>query len=475
MRFNTRVQDANRVDNLAGGQAFAQDTRLELVSLLLTSFVQDQYYRSADNQIARLRELVSALSDKRFAAKAAIYARNEFGMRSISHAVAGELAIQCSGTGTPWLSDFLNQVVRRPDDVTEITAYYFANANPPGVETNAMRRGLGAALARFDEYQLAKYNRKAQYSLVDCVNMYHPPHTPALEKLVNGTLESPDTWEAKLTQAGQNAESDEDKADRKREVWTELVLSGKISYFALLRNLRNILEQAPNVMGNALEILTDENRIRKSLVLPFRYLTAIEQLQVVPGSRNAIAALSDALDISLANVPRFDGNTLVVVDVSGSMSGLPMEIASVFASILFKSNDAHLMIFDNHARYLELNFTDSTLSLAQSIARHATWGGTDFSAPFHAMKYAYNRIIFLSDMQGWIGYYAPTSDLARYEQEFGVRPHVYSFDLQGYSSMQFPQDRLYCLAGFSDKVFDIMSLLEQDRHALVNKIESIQL
>jgi hypothetical protein len=34
----------------------------------------------------------------------------------------------------------------------------------------------------------------------------------------------------------------------KKEVWTQLIKERKIGYFALLRNLRNILEQAPDLV-----------------------------------------------------------------------------------------------------------------------------------------------------------------------------------------------------------------------------------
>lgn len=41
--------------------------------------------------------------------------------------------------------------------------------------------------------------------------------------------------------------------------------------------------------------------------------------------------------------------------------------------------------------------------------------------------------------------------------------------------MQFPENNVFCLAGFSDKVFDIMWLMETDKKALYNEIKAIQL
>jgi hypothetical protein len=41
--------------------------------------------------------------------------------------------------------------------------------------------------------------------------------------------------------------------------------------------------------------------------------------------------------------------------------------------------------------------------------------------------------------------------------------------------MQFPERNVFCIAGFSDKVFDIMKLLETDKQALVNEIKKVEL
>ncbi|MCB9285123.1 MAG: hypothetical protein H6563_13690 [Lewinellaceae bacterium] len=50
------------------------------------------------------------------------------------------------------------------------------------------------------------------------------------------------------TRAGQDAASEEDKAERKAEAWADLIAADKLGYFALLRNLRNIAEQAPELV-----------------------------------------------------------------------------------------------------------------------------------------------------------------------------------------------------------------------------------
>jgi hypothetical protein len=71
-RFNNAANnETQKTTNLASGEAYTQSPELEFVSILMTSFVQDQYYRKADDTIARLRVLMDAI-DPKFAAKTAI-------------------------------------------------------------------------------------------------------------------------------------------------------------------------------------------------------------------------------------------------------------------------------------------------------------------------------------------------------------------------------------------------------------------
>jgi 60 kDa SS-A/Ro ribonucleoprotein len=476
MKFNTAKQKASAPDtlNLAGGKAHAQSSKMELVSILLTSMLEKQFYRDADQTAVRLRELVCASEDKTFVAKAALYARNEAGMRSVTHLVAGELAKAVKGA--PWTARFFDKIIRRPDDALEVLAYYMGKFGKP--VPNALKKGLGAALARFDEYQVAKYRRSdAAISLVDVVNLVHPPHTEALSKLVKGTLKAAETWETKLTQAGQAAESEEEAGDLKREAWENLVRDRKIGYFALLRNLRNILQIAPDVEADAIAMLKDEKLIRKSLVLPFRYLTALEALQGanLANAGRVMAALSDAVDKSLANVPRFEGKTLIALDDSGSMMGKPIKIGALFTAVLAKSNDTDVLLFSDTARYVSLNTGDSTLTLAQWIEGQAIASGTNFHCIFQEAKRAYDRVVILSDMQGWMGHHTPAGPFAAYKQRMKADPKVFSFDLQGYGTLQFPERNVFCLAGFSDKTMDTLTFLDSDKQALLKQIEAVEL
>ncbi len=481
MKYNQLLARKTRepsTKNLAGGAAHQTSTKLEFVSMLLTAFLGNQFYREADATAARLKELVHSIPDKKFVAKAALYARKEAGMRSVTHLVAGELAQLVKGE--EWTKDFYAQVVHRPDDILEILAYHMAHYGRP--IPNSLKKGLGKAMVKFDAYQLAKYKRNsAALKLVDAVNLLHPPHTDAIGQLVDGSLAPAETWETKLTQAGQDREANaETLVENKADVWRSLLKERRLGYFALLRNLRNILEQAPELCDEAAASLVSRGMIRRSLVLPFRFRIAYDAINAAEGvSRNRrrqlLKALNKAVEISLENVPTFSGSTLVALDCSGSMIGKPMQIGALFAAVLFRTTNAELMLFANDARYHRLNPGDTTLSLAQQIEDQATWGGTNFHSVFQTASRRYDRVIILSDMQAWIGQHTPAKALHDYTRRVGHRPRIFSFDLAGYGSLQFPEADTYALAGFSDKTLETLSFLESDKHALLRTIERMKL
>lgn len=480
-RFNTNLEKGKTLTtNLAGGEAYKQTDELALVSILLTSFVNDQFYRNAKTSLDELKKLASKIKDKEFVAKSAIFARDRFGMRSITHALAAELASEVSGN--EWAKNFYDKVVVRVDDMTEILSYYLTyktNKDNPKFP-NSLKRGFAKAFDKFDSYQLSKYSgSNKDVKLVDIVNIVHPipceRNNEALKSLIKGELKNTETWEAKLSQVGQIAESEEDLAQLKSDAWKDLLDSKRLGYFAALRNARNIINQAPDCVGKLCDLLTNEKMIKGSRVLPFRFSTAYEEISKLGSSkdvRDVLIAINKALDISVCNVPIFDGETLVVVDVSGSMKRFS-NIASLFAAVLAKSNNCDVMTFDGDARYVNYNPMDSVLTIRDSFK--FTGGTTDFHKIFIRANKKYDNIIILSDMMGWVGYNSPTKEFNDYKNKFNVNPHVFSWDLQGYGTLQFPENQVYCLAGFSEKVFDIINLLKTDRNALINEIKSIEL
>src|SRR5262249_33519761 len=135
----------------------------------------------------------------------------------------------------------LERVVQRPDEMTEFLAIYWADALGPmqqrkkaAVSAQA-KKGLARAFAKFDPYQLAKYDRDGAVRLRDVLFLVHAkPKDAGQEKvwkdLIDGKLAAPDTWEVSLSGG----------ADKKA-TFERLMAEKKLGALALLRNLRGML------------------------------------------------------------------------------------------------------------------------------------------------------------------------------------------------------------------------------------------
>ena len=556
----------HRTVNRAGGEAWSQAAELELASLVLTSFVQDQFYRSAEQTVVRLRALVRAV-DPAFAARLALLARRQFQLRSISHVLAAEIAEVVKGE--PWTRPFYRELVVRADDITAILARRQAAYGLRPLP-NSLKRGLADALRMQSEYALAKYaSGTDRVHMVDAVNLCRPVETPAVRALVTGTLGAPDTWEVALTRAGRAADSAAEARAVKAAEWERLVSEDRLGYMALLRNLRNIAEHcSAETVALAAARVADPDRVRASRQLPFRFasaLTALREKDPALAEGPLGRAVAAALEIAVSNVPELPGKTLVAVDTSGSMLGgwwfdewdrrAPIETATVFAAALAKRSDADVLLFDDKVRWFAVERSQSVAAIGAAIRELVTGGGTDFHLIFENARERYDRIVILSDMQTWVprivpvwaeapmgdswdvlkaeatgeaaggslsvdalygrydGYVArheteppatwletasegvvlhqPSSRRAvvrlmgttmgveasyrAYRRRTGADPAVFCFDLQGYGTTQFSEGRVMQLAGFSEKVFDLMPLFERGEDALVEAVWAVEL
>ena len=169
-KFNEKKKA--KVVNKAGGKAYKESYEMQFVSLLLTSFMNDKFYETEKSTIDRMKDLIEKC-DKEFCAKAIVYARREFGMRSVTHVAASILAKHISNE--EWAKGFFNSVVYRVDDMTEIVSYHLSNNEKI---SNAMKRGFSVAFSKFDKYQIAKYRgENNKVKLVDVVNLIHPKYS----------------------------------------------------------------------------------------------------------------------------------------------------------------------------------------------------------------------------------------------------------------------------------------------------------
>lgn len=453
-RFNKTVAPIRRspvVANLAGGKGFQCDPHTELAGIIFTSWAKPQFYRSFDDANARMMALIDTCGPT-YAAKCAHIARRRHGLRSVSHLVMARLSqIQGDSSGIDWPAFYRSMVVR-PDDITETLALTQCKTS------RAMRRGFALALESFDTYQLAKYakfGREQAVNLNDAVRLCHPKPTESLTLLLHRELTNTATWEA----MGNSAET-----------WRTLLESKRLGYLALLRNLRNIEKTGDReLIRLALDALVDEKAIAKSKVFPFQLMTAYGQVSLTETK----AAIESACEESLSNVPVFDGDTVVMLDVSGSM-GAYRDTAALFTAVLAKRSNARVVAFDGTAREFRIG---SASILKTAVNMPFPGGTTNFSAAYQFLRdnqVNADRLFVITDMQHWVGGDSSYGPFLEWCALTGCDPQVWSIDLAGYGVSQFPNGKCRQLFGFSDKIFDVVPEMEHDAEALVKMIESVE-
>ena len=272
-------------------------------SVLACMLWEEQFYEDGVEIAGRIAELVPKVAAENVAALA-VEARERMKLRHAPLLLVREMARHASHRKL--VAETLERVIQRADELCEFVAIYWKDGRVP-LSAQA-KKGLAAAFPKFDEYQLAKYDRGGPIKLRDVLFLSHAkPRDDAQagvwKKLVWGKLATPDTWEVALSASG-NAGND------KREAWERLLTENKLGSLALLRNLRNMREAS-----------VDEELVVKALrsmkaerVLPFRFLSAA---RYAPQWEEA---LEEAMLKSVAAQAKLPGRTALLVDVSGSMT-----------------------------------------------------------------------------------------------------------------------------------------------------------
>jgi 60 kDa SS-A/Ro ribonucleoprotein len=499
-RFN-QTRTVEKTYNEAGGRAYKMNDKESLVKILLNSLMQDGFYKSSKEVYNELLELTNKLPE--FAAKTALYSRRECGMRTITHIVAGEVVNKVKNE--EWTRRFLKNVCIRVDDITEILSYYINVHGKP--IPSRLKRGLGDAFQKFDNYQISKYQAKnKKLSLAKAVKLIHVKPRKDMEgtfkSLIEGTLKAKKTFQHSISKNLVGAKTEAEKEAGKAKAWSELIDNRSLGYMALLKNLRNIVESCPDKIDKVIAQLTNRNLIKKSMVFPFRYIKAFEMLDEFKNKINLTkqlriaelkVALDNAVEMSLDNIPKLEGKTLVAIDRSSSMGNGISEfagIATLFGIATHKSMGGDVMIFGDTAEYVNVN---KTRSLIQNIKTHLkynsnNWGstskhnvghGTNLSSVFDAIgDTKYDRIFVFSDMQTWQETWCGRGlekSYKSYKSRLGINPYLYSFDLSSNATTQFSGSKVCQMGGLSDKIFDIIENFEKEPTSLVKKIEQIEL
>lgn len=530
-KFNkTREKRVPTEINEMGEKAYKLEAKEELIATCLTTFLQGSYYESENQVVNRIKEATSKV-DEEFVAKLAIYLRDDANMRSVTHLLAGELAPRLSGK--EYASRFYKKVSVRPDDMSEILAYYFSKGNKKIAA--AMKKGFKAKLESMDPYLIDKYKmNKKNISLVDLVNLMHPTPTQtnaeAYKRLMKGEsldgLYSTKIMEKVMSEAGQKAkETKQDVTELKAAAITE-VLDGNTPIMNLLRNLRNIIETAPDQVDKAIAHLTNKEKVLKSRLLPFRFATAYEEIEKlkgiptgkmisfesdvrgVPNIEKVLKALETALEYSVENIPALEGKTAVLVDHSGSVRGdgggsskvssfsktTSAMIGNLFGSMLtWSQRDVYMGLFGNRLIQVPIDRSKGLLEFNKtSFDEGGKCGGSTENGLYQFLREVIknrtrvDNLIIFSDMvigSGGSGGWDCTSNVSRGEfqrlfLEFKkINPgcNTISVNIKATSGKEVMDKSLNVLqiAGWSDKIFNLIEANCKGYKALIKEIEAI--
>ena len=288
MSYNENLRCDNLTTNHEGAVAWRMTPEWELYTTVVTTMgTEDKYYEGGEERVRRIAHLVRQV-DPVFVAQLAIYAREQMHLRSVPLLLLVELSLQHKGDSL--VSRAVSRTIQRADEMAELLMCYQWRMHTKHLDkvSHQLLKGLAEAFNHFDEYQLAKYDRRKNkvVTMRDVLLLAHPkPKDKAqaglFRKVLNGTLETPCTWETRLSAVGkQHFASEEEKKAAKREEWSKLIAGNRLGYMATLRNLRNLLNLGLDreTMEKICRFLSDETAVRRSKQLPFRFLSAFLEL-----------------------------------------------------------------------------------------------------------------------------------------------------------------------------------------------------
>lgn len=385
-----------------------QELRRSVMSCMLW---EDTFYEGGDSIARRIEGLIPKVKPE-IASQIAREARNQMYLRHVPLLIARVMAkLQ---THKAEVSDLLHDVIQRPDELTEFLAIYWKEKRQS--LSAQVKKGLARAFTKFKEYHLAKYNQDGKVKLRDVLFLSHAKPLDGVrgfdkkarkegktfpsgegsqlfKKLVDGTLSTPDTWEVELS-----------KATDKTAAWTNRLSEGKMDGLALIRNLRNMIEAKVN-LALIKKALSDMHTER---ILPFRFIAAARH------ALNLEPELEAAMFKSIEGKEKFEGKTLLVVDVSGSMddhlshnsgrrgvSEMKRHDASYGLAILLREmcDDITIYSFSDHTKLIPPRRGFALRDVINSSQRHnGTYLGKAITLIHNDIAH-YDRIIVITDEQ----------------------------------------------------------------------------
>jgi len=407
---------------------------------------EDSFYEDGVSIADRIKTLVHATPID-VVGQMAVDLRDKHGIRHAPLLMVREMLRHPQLEMQPTLvQNTVSEVCVRPDDMCELLALYWGSNDGKRALSAQLKKGLADAFCRYNEYQLAKWNRtKKEVTLKDILRIVHPK-APSKHfgemwgRLAKDELATPNTWETRLS-AGED----------KKEVFTDLLKTEKLGGLALLRNLRNMVDS--NV---------DRSLVKQALkthpftrVLPFRFIAAAA---AAPGYT---PELSDALVRAAETLPKLDGLTHVVIDNSGSMgcglsqrSDLRRVDAAIGMGILCANvcEDVRIWLFSNDCTEVAAH---KNLALFDVQKQHPM-GGTDLERAVHTVfnesgNAGGERLIVITDEQTWTNPTHQNRFMKSYLINIATFKHGVGYPSDGWSAH---------VDGFSERILAYISSLE---------------
>ena len=409
----------------------AQLTRLTLAHMLW----EKQFYVDGQETASAVQKLASTVRPD-FVRALAETARLKFKLRHIPLLLLRELARK----GQLRAHD-LDAVIQRPDEMGEFLSIYRKD-NKEAPIANQVKLGLAQSFKKFNEYQLAKWDKNsAAYSMRDIMFLTHPkPNNEAqaelFKRVANKGLQTPDTWETELSAGA-------DKAG----TFTRLMEEKKLGALAFLRNLRNMNESGINPAF----IRDYAKTLDVSKVLPFRFIAAA---RIVPAFEDM---LEQMMFKALEGHEKLAGKTVLLIDVSGSMFGTKISAKSDLDR--FDAAAALAVLCREICEEVEIySYSDSGavrvpprrgFALIEAINRSQRHGGTMLGQALRSITSQHDRCIVFTDEASYDRPAAPAKGVKGYILNVGSYEN--GINHEAWTS----------ITGFSEAVIDYIQAFEK--------------
>jgi 60 kDa SS-A/Ro ribonucleoprotein len=451
-RLNTNLNFGPRTHEGTPARHISPELQLRR-SVLACLLWESQFYEDGVEIAGRIAELVPTVAAEKVAALA-IEAREQMKLRHAPLALVREMARH--KTHRALVSETLARVIQRADELAEFVAIYWKDGRVP--LSSQVKKGLAAAFPKFDEYQLAKYDRGGPIKLRDVLFLSHAKPRDAAQggvwkKLIWGRLNAPDTWEVALSSVG--ASGTLARGADKREAWERLLREQKLGALALLRNLRNMREAG---VDESL-VLSALGSMRTARVLPFRFLAAA---RYAPQWEEA---LEQAMLKCVAGAEKLPGKTIVLVDVSGSMT-VPLSRRSEMLrtdagyglAVLLREIAEKVVVFSFSDNLVEVPARRG-FALRDAIDTSQPHNSTQLGKAVETLnrKEKYERLIVITDEQAHDSVPAPVS--GRWSDGH-PRPSGYMINVASYKN-GVGYSKWTHIDGWSESVIEYIRALEQ--------------